>query len=88
MLSDDEPEFVVWGFGGMGSVSANVGHSMYAESWSQSNPSSRATSVTGSGESMHSFGGSSGYITGSGSKKGEKKNGNESGMAWVKRRRE
>ena len=78
--SDQEPEFVEWGFGGMGSVSNSS--SMWAKV--QSNA---GVSIGASAEG--SWGGSTGSGTSSGgSGRGADDYDDGSGMAWVRRRRE
>ncbi|KAH8100205.1 hypothetical protein BXZ70DRAFT_175178 [Cristinia sonorae] len=94
-VRDEEPEFVEWGFGGMGSVNNHL-HSSEGNIWakvqssagmsigsldSESWASSRSGSVTGSGESMRS--------NGHGRMRTMVEDDDDgTGMAWVKKRRE
>ncbi|KAK7689021.1 hypothetical protein QCA50_007712 [Cerrena zonata] len=94
-VRDEEPEFVEWGYGGMGSVN-NSSQGVGADIWSKlqsantsisGGPRSRGSSLTqtptGSGESAQS-----GYIASAGSGRGGAEEDDDgSGLAWVRRRK-
>ncbi|KDQ59603.1 hypothetical protein JAAARDRAFT_56612 [Jaapia argillacea MUCL 33604] len=71
---DDEPEFVEWGYGGMGSVKTGVGNAVWR------GVQGGKTSVMG--------GGGGGGVTGSGTEVAADDEDDGTGMGWVKRRRE
>ncbi|KAJ3486499.1 hypothetical protein NLI96_g4208 [Meripilus lineatus] len=80
-IKDEEPEFIEWGFGGMGSVS-NGGGSVWSKLQSNAGVSVGACDEP-------SWGGSTGSGTSSGgSGRGADDFDDGSGMAWVRRRKE
>ncbi|CAL1703451.1 unnamed protein product [Somion occarium] len=103
-VRDEEPEFVEWGYGGMGSVnstSQGVGAGIWARVQAGAGVSigahdesswgaSSARSRSSSANTPTGSGEStqSGYVASGGSGRGGEEDDDGSGMAWVKRRRE
>ncbi|KAJ7063631.1 hypothetical protein C8F01DRAFT_1368147 [Mycena amicta] len=76
---DEDPQFVEWGYGGMGSVRHGVGSAAWNRVQAGGAPKTNGTSAKGSGDVHVGMG-----VVGDGDEDGD----DGSGMGWVRRRRE